>query len=190
MPSDEQKSDQQEESVNLACRRRTALQIVGSVTLCGTVSTASVAAESDEYPEAFDSPLVHEQPWLPDRPKFTGEPVHEQLWTPDRPEFTGDPIHKQLWTPDRPESFDRPIYTEIWSEETEPGDITGNGNPATDPDGDGVYEDVNGDGDATVSDVQALFANQDTASQYPPAFDFNADGETTVLDVQALFVEL
>ncbi|WP_152422953.1 dockerin type I domain-containing protein [Halorubrum kocurii] len=156
----------------------------------GITSTESVTAQSDEYPEAFDSPLVHEQLWAPDRPTFADTPVHEQLWTPDRPAFASESIHEQLWTPIRPEFADEPIVTEIWGEQTGPGDITGNGNPATDPDGDGVYEDVNGDGDATVSDVQALFANQDTASQYPTAFDFNGDGETTVLDVQALFVEL
>ena len=64
--------------------------------------------------------------------------------------------------------------------------------PVTDPDGDGVYEDVNGDGSYTVTDVQALFANRDSAAirNDPDAFDFNGDGEFSINDVQALFARL
>jgi len=62
--------------------------------------------------------------------------------------------------------------------------------PPTDPDGDGVYEDVNGDGEVNVVDVQALFNNYDAASvqRHSEAFDFNGDGETNIVDVQRLFV--
>ncbi|MGB9956395.1 right-handed parallel beta-helix repeat-containing protein [Haloferax prahovense] len=61
--------------------------------------------------------------------------------------------------------------------------------PPTDPDGDGRYEDVNGDGNVTVSDVQALFANRDHASVREQAalFDFNDNGEFNIVDIQRLF---
>lgn len=72
-----------------------------------------------------------------------------------------------------------------------PGDLTGNGNPATDPDGDGVYEDVNGDQSVDVLDVQSLFTNLGTdAIANEPGLDFNGDGTVDVLDVQTLFTRL
>ena len=62
----------------------------------------------------------------------------------------------------------------------------------TDLDGDGRYEDVNGDDEATTSDVQALFENMDsdTVQDNPGAFDFNGDGDVTVSDVVALFRDI
>ena len=61
----------------------------------------------------------------------------------------------------------------------------------TDPDGDGLYEDLNGDGEFTVADVQTMFANLDSESirEYPDAYDFNGDGTVDISDVQWLFVE-
>ena len=69
--------------------------------------------------------------------------------------------------------------------------VGGSESPAQDPDGDGVYEDVNGDSTVDVLDVQALFADRDgTAVQNSPdAFDFNGDGEFSLLDIQTLFAE-
>jgi hypothetical protein len=63
--------------------------------------------------------------------------------------------------------------------------------PATDVDGDGQLEDVNGDGNFTISDVQTLFANLDSSAVQGNVeeFDFNGDGEVNILDVQALFVQ-
>jgi hypothetical protein len=62
-------------------------------------------------------------------------------------------------------------------------------NAPTDPDGDGVYEDVNGDGSVNVGDAQAIFANtQDPVVQNNvAAFDYNDDGSVNVGDAQALF---
>jgi hypothetical protein len=64
--------------------------------------------------------------------------------------------------------------------------------PPGDPDGDGAYEDVNGDGTADVVDVQALFGNREdrVVANNPAAFDFNDDGTAGIVDVQALFAEL
>jgi hypothetical protein len=76
-----------------------------------------------------------------------------------------------------------------------PGDVTGNGRAATDPDGDCEYEDVDGDrrGERGFDavDVQALFAHRDDRAirGHPAAFDFNDDGAVDVVDVQKLFVE-
>jgi len=62
----------------------------------------------------------------------------------------------------------------------------------TDPDDDGLYEDVNGDGEFNIVDVQALFANLDdeTVQNNPDKFDFNQDGEVDVVDVQKLYNEV
>jgi hypothetical protein len=66
------------------------------------------------------------------------------------------------------------------------------GEPAQDPDGDGIYEDVNGDGTFNVVDVQALFQNyrNDVVQNNKAFFDINENGEVNIVDVQALFAEL
>jgi hypothetical protein len=73
-----------------------------------------------------------------------------------------------------------------------PPDVTGNGQPPRDPDGDGRYEDVNGDGEADVVDAQALFTNRDdpAVQNNPGAFDFNRDDEFGIIDVQSLFEQV
>jgi len=68
--------------------------------------------------------------------------------------------------------------------------VDGFENAPTDPDGDGLYEDVNGDGEFDIVDVQALFTNfedDDTIRNNPDKFDFNQDGTVDVVDVQRLF---
>ncbi|WP_158250831.1 ZmpA/ZmpB/ZmpC family metallo-endopeptidase-related protein [Haloferax marisrubri] len=61
--------------------------------------------------------------------------------------------------------------------------------PPTDPDGDGVYEDVNGDGNVTVSDVQALFTHRDSeaVTEQSERFDVTGNGVFNIVDVQRLF---
>jgi hypothetical protein len=58
-----------------------------------------------------------------------------------------------------------------------------------DPDGDGLFQDVNGDGDVDAGDAQSLFANRDASAvqNNAAAFDFNGDGVVNVGDAQALF---
>jgi hypothetical protein len=73
-----------------------------------------------------------------------------------------------------------------------PGPVGDFENAPTDTDGDGLYEDVNGDGVFDFNDVQALFANIDdaTVQSNVAAFDFNGDQAVDFNDVQALFVEV
>ena len=72
-----------------------------------------------------------------------------------------------------------------------PSSVVGGKTP-TDLDSDALYEDINGDGEATTTDVQALFENldSDTVQNNPDAFDFNGDEDVTVSDVVALFREI
>jgi subtilisin family serine protease len=65
--------------------------------------------------------------------------------------------------------------------------------PPRDPDGDGLYGDVRGDGDLSVLDVQALFNNLDNPAVQNNAASFKfsgTGGDVSVLDVQELFNEL
>lgn len=91
-----------------------------------------------------------------------------------------------------PYEIDQANATATISTQDQIPDVTGDGNPPTDPDGDGLYSDVNGDGETTVSDVQAFFTsyNSDAVQDNSAAFDFNGDGQVTVSDVQALFSDI
>ncbi|WP_435345941.1 hypothetical protein [Haloarchaeobius sp. HRN-SO-5] len=61
----------------------------------------------------------------------------------------------------------------------------------TDPDGDGDYEDVNGNGRLDFDDVVVLSNNLDatTITDYTNAFDFNSNGQIDPDDVTTLFDE-
>jgi hypothetical protein len=71
-------------------------------------------------------------------------------------------------------------------------DVGGDGNPSQDPDGDGRFEDVNGDGSTDVGDAQALYNNRNTMAIKinRELYDFNDDGAVNVGDAQALFAEV
>jgi PKD repeat protein len=64
--------------------------------------------------------------------------------------------------------------------------------PVTDPDGDGDFEDIDGNGQVDIFDVQALFTNleSDPISNNPGLFNFDGQGGVDVFDVQALFTGL
>jgi len=64
--------------------------------------------------------------------------------------------------------------------------------PPTDPDGDGRYEDVNGNDRTDFGDVVALFANirSDAVTDHVAAYDFNENGRIDFGDVVALFGEV
>ncbi|MFB6191791.1 MAG: dockerin type I domain-containing protein [Haloarculaceae archaeon] len=67
------------------------------------------------------------------------------------------------------------------------------GNPALDPDGDGIYEDMNGDGELTPGDAtvlfNAVFERNAVVENNPALFDMNGDGELTPGDATVLFDE-
>lgn len=71
--------------------------------------------------------------------------------------------------------------------------MTGDGKLATDPDGDGIYDDVNGDVQVAPGDTTALFravfANDDAVMNNPDLFDINGDGQVTSGDASVLFEE-
>jgi hypothetical protein len=73
-------------------------------------------------------------------------------------------------------------------------DVGGNQQPATDSTGDGNLNNLDGDEEFTIFDVQEFFVNfeeaviQDNRNLFN--FDESDDGEVTIFDVQALFVEL
>ena len=70
-------------------------------------------------------------------------------------------------------------------------DLTGDGVPAKDTTGDGLLNDLTGDGTTTVTDVQVLFDNLDTAvvEENYALFSFAGipNDRVSIFDVQALF---
>ncbi|MFB6228388.1 MAG: hypothetical protein ABEH88_07455 [Halobacteriales archaeon] len=66
-----------------------------------------------------------------------------------------------------------------------PAPVVGDAVP-TDPDQDGAYEDVNGDGLVTVTDADALLSNLETVPA--SAFDYTNDSEVTRADAKLLFM--
>jgi alkaline phosphatase D len=61
-------------------------------------------------------------------------------------------------------------------------------NPPSDPDNDGVFEDVNGNGRVDFSDVVTLFENLPDAEA--PFQDFNGNGRIDFDDIVELFQEI
>jgi PKD repeat protein len=70
--------------------------------------------------------------------------------------------------------------------------VDGASAPATDPDGDGLYEDVDGDGTFNIVDVAVLLRAFDapTVQSNGQLFDFNGDGLVNIVDVSRLLSEL
>ncbi|PSP20636.1 hypothetical protein BRC61_07000 [Halobacteriales archaeon QH_10_65_19] len=73
----------------------------------------------------------------------------------------------------------------------EPPALPGEENPPQDLDSDGLYEDVNGDGEFTIADVQLFFQhrNADVVQDNPESFNFDGEepADVSISDVQALF---
>lgn len=85
------------------------------------------------------------------------------------------------------------VFTLDRSGRTAP-DVTGDGNRARDPDQDGRFEDVNGDGETTPGDATVLFDSvfegDATVMENTSLFDFNGDGTLTPGDATVLFDEI
>jgi secreted PhoX family phosphatase len=73
---------------------------------------------------------------------------------------------------------------------TGPPPVTGDEGP-TDPDGDGLYEDLNGNGRLDYDDVKLLFESIDSSSvtMNKAAYDFNENGKLDFDDVVSLYEE-
>jgi hypothetical protein len=73
-------------------------------------------------------------------------------------------------------------------------DVNGDGSPATDTTGDGLLDDLTGDGELGILDVQVLFESlgSPTVQDNPGLFDFAGlgDDRVSVFDIQALFTQL
>jgi PKD repeat protein len=70
--------------------------------------------------------------------------------------------------------------------------LPGQTNPPTDPDNDGLYEDLSGNGGASYTDVVLFFKNLDwiTANEPVSAFDFSGNGAIAFKDIVVLFKEV
>ena len=81
--------------------------------------------------------------------------------------------------------------TDIESQEIGWFDPNGNGEPAQDVTGDGLVDDLTGDGGVTVSDSLLLFESRETfdEGQLVPFFDFTDSGSVGVGDALTLFAE-
>jgi hypothetical protein len=82
-----------------------------------------------------------------------------------------------------------PVTSPFPEDEELPG--VGSGQAPTDPDDDGEFEDINGDGEATFDDAIALaFANPSQLTEKQvEAVDFDADGDVDFGDAVALAFE-
>lgn len=66
------------------------------------------------------------------------------------------------------------------------------GQTPTDPDGDGIYEDINGNGEKDFDDVVTYFNNMDdpAMTDHADAYDFNDNGQVDYADLVSLFNDL
>ncbi|AWB28232.1 cellulase family glycosylhydrolase [Halococcoides cellulosivorans] len=116
----------------------------------------------------------------------------DHSWAPTFFEETGD--SSQPWAlkdgPEEHGGFIRQWLADAASGGDSPPEppILGDARP-TDPDGDGVFEDVSGNGDLDFPDVNTLFQNTDAPAvqNTPTMFDFDGDGDVDSQDVLALF---
>lgn len=71
-------------------------------------------------------------------------------------------------------------------------DVNGDGNNATDTTGNGRLNDITGDGEFDITDVQTLFdfLDEPVVQDNVVAFDFDGDGRVSIFDVQVLFSSL
>lgn len=72
-----------------------------------------------------------------------------------------------------------------------PGDVTNDGRAALDLDGDGLYEDVNGDGKHDLRDLRPYFGYvTDASNRYAAGFDFTGDQSLDLRDLRPFFDRL
>jgi len=148
--------------------------------------TAIVDSDSASFSAAENSRVVARYGVLGDDPRGSATLVYE-VTIPDDAEV-GDTFEI---------SSNADSDVQLGTDEIEVGDspsapdVNGDGNPAQDLDGDGLFEDVDGNGEFTVGDVQVFFDNRDADAVQDNAELFNFDGDEPasigVSDVQVLF---
>jgi hypothetical protein len=113
-------------------------------------------------------------------------------------DISGDHSSGDLWILEVEGSTVQPVSeSEPLPEVTVPaepaiGPLGGDGPVPTDPDGDGRYEDMNGNGEMDLQDPTVFFKYFSwlQSQGYVSAFDFNENGALDLSDVQALFTEI
>jgi len=110
-------------------------------------------------------------------------------------DVSGDHASGDLWVLEvegnpAPVNETQPVQTP--SGESSPGPLGGDGPIPTDPDGDGRYEDLNGNGKMDLQDPTVFFKYFSWIQNegYIFEFDFNENGILDLNDVQALFSEI
>lgn len=177
--------------------RRAVLRRLGAVGVGGLAvgrSASGVDAAPPSFPEVHAEgweldrpsfPTVHEEGWELQRPSF--HEIHTEGWELDRPSFTR--VHDEGWELDPP-SFPL-VHEETWGPtagfEPEPVD----GTVPKDPDEDGLYEDLTGNGETDLGDVVTLFQHRESpaVAENPSLYDFSGNGEVDVADAVQLFQE-
>jgi hypothetical protein len=118
----------------------------------------------------------------------TGQVVDNQF---DVDETNLDIINDALGLPAPPGTNELVIDIEV---SVAPPKLPEASGPPQDLDGDGLFENVSGDGSPGVDDVQMLFDNLDSARVQENADAYNFQGgspdRVTIFDVQAMFFEL
>ncbi|RJS72963.1 hypothetical protein CW714_03870 [Methanophagales archaeon] len=109
-------------------------------------------------------------------------------------EGTGD-IIITVTSMNNDESYSVPLFSTTISGQLEVISvltIPGQSNPPTDPDGDGLYEDMNGNGRKDFNDVVVFFNNMEWIGANEPVqcFDFNGNGRIDFDDIVILFGEI
>jgi hypothetical protein len=139
--------------------------------------TAPTGPSRTLAPADFDAPAEYQWVAVPfDRPIEASVPPAQMQY---RVDYRGAAT---LWV-------DRVVVA--GTDAIDPGTV--DGQSPTDPDGDGRFEDVDGDGAATYDDVVDLFeadADLRTGRDAQVAFDFNGNGRLDLADVVSLFESL
>jgi outer membrane protein assembly factor BamB len=127
-------------------------------------------------------------------PEVTLSDADTEIATFTAPEVTSTTDLQFELTVDNGKSKDTDSTTVTVAEQAPPP-IVGD-NPPQDLDDDGLYEDINGDGEFDIVDVQAFLQNLERfqsggdLEEYAAAVDFNQDGEVDIIDVQKMLLEL
>ncbi|GAB3040611.1 glycoside hydrolase family 5 protein [Natronobiforma cellulositropha] len=168
------------------------------------ISWTAWCADPIWRPVMFTRGYLDEDPFDPIDEDAIGDPYSEpveehcpdlpcdwELLSADHGEFMGEVIRAHL-----EEYKDHGIPLAEGGPEPGNGgeelDVTGDGNPAQDLTGDGLYEDVTGDGNLGFNDVVTFFEEHDgdVVQNNVEYFDFSGSGSVGFNDVVALFERL